>query len=198
MKRIRSLLFAFFVLSFLGGAFAQNFAFNPLETHVLFRVKRAGVSYLFGRFEEITGSLTYDAANPANNKVELMVLTESISTGKVTGGDFDGARRDQDLKSPDFFDAAQFPTLSFVSKSVAATDDPNKLAVTGDLTIHGVTKEVTVTVEKTGEGADQQGNAMIGFYTEFTIDRTEFGMSNMLPVAPPEVLIMVSILGMAQ
>lgn len=182
-----------------GAAMAESFSLNPVETHALFRIKRANTSYLFGRFDELTGSLNYDAGNPENSSIEFLVLTESVSTGKpIEGNDFDAARRDGHLRSPDFFDAAQFPTLSFVSKSVKATANPDMLEVTGDLTIHGVTNEVTVMVEKTGESQDQQGRAMLGFYTEFTIKRSDYGMTNLTQVAADEVLLMIALLGVAQ
>lgn len=199
MKKIFSLIASLALFALLSASFAESFNLNPVETHALFRIKRANTSFLFGRFDELSGSLSYDVENPEASSIEFLALTESVSTGiENPDNDFDAARRDGHLRSPDFFDAAQFPTLSFVSKSVAATDDPNILEVTGDLTIHGVTNEVTVMVEKTGEGQDQQGNAMVGFYTEFNINRSDYGMTNLEQLAGDEVLIMISLLGMAQ
>ncbi|MCA9835378.1 MAG: YceI family protein [Trueperaceae bacterium] len=199
MKKIFSLIASLALFALLSAGFAESFNLNPVETHALFRIKRANTSFLFGRFDELSGSLSYDVENPEASSIEFLALTESVSTGiENPDNDFDAARRDGHLRSPDFFDAAQFPTLSFVSKSVAATDDPNILEVTGDLTIHGVTNEVTVMVEKTGEGQDQQGNAMVGFYTEFNINRSDYGMTNLEQLAGDEVLIMISLLGMAQ
>jgi polyisoprenoid-binding protein YceI len=198
MKTVRNIVLSLGLLALIGAAFAQqSYAFNPVETHALFKIKRANTSYLFGRFNEISGSLSYDAATPEASSIEFLVLTESVDTGApMEGNDFDAARRDGHLRSPDFFDAAQFPTLSFKSKSVKDAGD-NMLEVTGDLSIHGVSKEVTVMVEKTGESQDQQGNAQVGFYTEFTIKRSDFGMTNLQQVAADDVLLMISILGSA-
>ncbi len=199
MKLIRNLIASLALLSLVSATFAESYNLNPVETHALFRIFRANTSYLFGRFDQVSGTLSFDASNPEASSIEFMALTESVSTGiDDPNNDFDAARRDGHLRSPDFFDSAQFPTLSFVSKSVAKTDDPNKLAVTGDLSIHGVTKEVTVTVEKTGESQDQQGNNLIGFYSEFNIKRSDYGMTNLTQVAADDVVIMISLLGVAQ
>lgn len=195
MKHIRNILISFGLLALVSTGFAQSFELDPVHTHADFRVKRVDVSYLLGRFDELAGTVTYDADNVANSSIELLILTESVSTGApIEGNEFDATRRDGHLKSPDFFDAAQFPTLSFTSTSVADAGD-NMLEVTGDLTVHGVTNEVTVMVEMTGTGEDQQGNSLIGFYTEFNINRSDYGMTNLLPVAGDEVLIRIAMLG---
>ena len=183
------LLIVGLLLSAFGAASAQTFVSDPPHTHVVWRANHADVSYTFGRFNEIMATLEYDAANPEEGSLEFSILTESV--------DSNTERRDDHLRSPDFFDAAQFPTIDFVSKSVTAVDDTN-LEVTGDLSVHGVTKEVTLNVEKTGEGQNQNGDALVGFYTEFTIDRTEYGMNNLLQATGPEILIMASFEGVAQ
>ena len=188
MKKIRNLLITLGLVALLSPSFAQSFEIDPIHTHADFKVKRAGVSFLLGRFDEIAGTLNYNADNLADSSIELLILTESISTGADTD------RRDGHLRSPDFFDAAQFPTLSFNSTGVTEAGE-NMLEVTGDLTIHGVTNEVTVMVEMTGTGEDQQGNSLIGFYTEFNINRSDYGMTNLMPVAADDILIRISMLG---
>ncbi len=195
MKSIRNIVLALGLLALSIPAFAQTFELDPVHTHADFRVKRAGVSYLLGRFDEMTGSLSYDADNVANSSIEFLILAESINTGLDTEeNEFDAGRRDGHLRSPDFFDAAQFPTLSFSSTSVSDAGD-NMLEVTGDLTIHGVTNEVTVMVEMTGTGEDQQGNSLIGFFSEFSINRSDYGMTNLTQVAADEVFITIALLG---
>ena len=186
-------------LALFGAASAQTFASDPAHTFALFRANHAGVSYAFGAFDELTATLEYDEAAPENSSFEFSILTESVDTGKdLEGVEFDGARRDEHLRSPDFFNAAQFPTIDFVSTSIAPTDEENVFEVTGDLTIHGVTNEVTTSVERIGTGQTQQGQQTIGFYTEFMVDRTDYDMTNLLGAAGPEILLMVGFEGVAQ
>jgi len=188
MKSLKLLVVGLLLLAF-GTASAQTFTSDPAHTHVVWRADHLGISYTFGRFNEIMATLEYDAANPEEGSIEFSILTESVDS--VT------ERRDDHLRSPDFFDAAQFPTIDFASKNITAVDDTN-FEVVGDLTVHGVTQEVTLNVEKTGEGQNQNGDALVGFYTEFTIDRTEYGMNNLLQATGPEILIMASFEGVAQ
>jgi polyisoprenoid-binding protein YceI len=150
---------------------SATFLVDPVHTSVLFRVKHLGVAYVYGVFTAPEGTVVVDDTNHARSSVEIRVPVESISTRAT--------RRDDHLKSPDFFDAKQFPTLSFKSKSVKKLAG-NTLEVRGDLTIHGVTKAVTVKVEQTGRGKGQRGEERIGFHTVFTIKRSRFGMTYML------------------
>jgi polyisoprenoid-binding protein YceI len=111
----------------------------------------------------------YDPANPAASKVEATVGVDTIDTRN--------AKRDDHLKSPDFFDAAKFPLMKFVSKKVEQRQ-PGKLAVTGDLTIHGVTKEVVLTVDgPTEEIKDPMGNLKRGASATATLNRKDFGLT---------------------
>lgn len=114
-----------------------------------------------GEFNDFDGTIVYDAANPANSKVDFTVQAASIDT--------DNERRDGHLKSADFFDVEKYPTLTFKSKKV--TGSGNDLQVTGDLTIRGVTKEVTVPVEVLGAAGGKAG-----FATEFQINRQDYGV----------------------
>lgn len=115
-----------------------------------------------GEFNDFDGVIVYDAENPANSTVEFTVQAASIDT--------DNERRDGHLKSEDFFAVEQYPTLTFKSKKVSGSGDD--LQVTGDLTIRGVTKEVTVPVEVLGAGGGKAG-----FATEFEVDRLDYGVS---------------------
>lgn len=145
-----------------------DWSVDTTHSSALFKVKHNGVSWFFGRFNGITGEISYDAAKPADSSVLIKVDTKSVDT-KTKG-------LDDHLKSPDFFDAAQFPELIFESKSVKAGKEKDTLSVTGDLTLHGVTKEITVPVEVVGVGEGRSG-PVAGFFTSFEIDRTEYGMS---------------------
>lgn len=192
-------LLVFITLALFGAASAQTFVSDPAHTFALFRANHAGVSYAFGAFDELTATLEYDAEAIENSTLEFSLLTESVDTGTdLEDVEFDGARRDEHLRSPDFFDASQFPTIDFVSTSIAPTDEENVFEVTGDLTMHGVTNEITTSVERVGTGQNQQGQETIGFYTEFTVDRTEYDMNNLLEAAGPEILLMIGFEGVAQ
>jgi polyisoprenoid-binding protein YceI len=133
-----------------------------------FSVRHLMVSNVRGDFTKLSGSLAYDASNPANSSLEARAEVASINTRDE--------QRDAHLKSPDFFDAEKFPELTFRSKQVA--QDGDGLRVTGDLTIHGVTREVTLTVEgPTPEVKDPWGGYRIGATAETKIRRKDFGMT---------------------
>jgi polyisoprenoid-binding protein YceI len=165
---------------------ADTFAIDPVHSNVLFRIKRMDVSWFYGRFDGISGSITLDAAKPESSKVNVEVKIASVDTG-------DG-KRDAHLKSPDFFDAKQFPTATFTSKSVKAAGD-KKYSVTGDLTLHGVTKPVTIEVESVGKGKGFPDGEIAGFLGTVTIKRSDFGMSFSLDALGDEVQLTLSLLG---
>lgn len=186
------------LIGLVSAASAADFVSDPAHTFAVWRATHAGVSYTFGAFDELTANLTYDAAAPEDSTIEFTILAESVDSGTdLPETENDGATRDGHLRSPDFFDVAQFPTIDFVSTNVTAVDEET-LEVTGDLTLHGVTNEVTFEVEKTGEGQNQNGQALVGFYTEFMIDRTDYGMNNLLQATGPDVLMMISFEGVEQ
>jgi polyisoprenoid-binding protein YceI len=133
-----------------------------------FSVRHLMVSNVRGEFTKLSGTVVYDAANPANSSLEARVEVASISTREP--------QRDAHLKSPDFFDAEKFPELTFRSKQVVNEGDEWK--VKGDLTIHGVTREVTLTVEgPTPEVKDPWGGFRIGATAETKIHRKDFGLT---------------------
>lgn len=134
---------------------------NP-HSEVAFQVRHF-FTPVRGQFNDFTGTIVYDPEEPSNSSVEMVVQAASIDT--------DNEKRDSHLRSPDFFAVEEHPTLSFKSKKVAAVGE-NNLAVTGDLTIRGTTKEVTIPVQVLGVMGDKAG-----FSTEFVIDRQEFGVN---------------------
>jgi polyisoprenoid-binding protein YceI len=158
------------LLALAGVAGAADYDVDPVHTEVMFKVNHFGVSNFLGRFDDTTGKISWDEADPSKSSVKYEIKAESIDTNF--------AKRDQHLKSPDFLDAKQFATLSFVSKSIKKVGDG--YVVEGDLTIHGVTKPMQVAVQKTGEGKDPTGAERIGFWTTFSIKRSDFGMTNMV------------------
>jgi len=136
------------------------------HSQIGFSVRHMMVSTVRGRFSTVSGTLNIDEANPANSWVEAEADTASISTND--------ANRDGHLRSADFFDAEKFPKVTFKSTSVAKDGDNYK--VTGDLTMHGVTKPVTFTVEYSGVIKDPYGLQRAGFEAQAKINRKDFGL----------------------
>ena len=167
---------------------AETFEIDGSHTSVLFRIKHLGVSFFYGRFTDVSGSVVLDD-DPANCSMNIVIKSDSINT--------DSEKRDAHLKSPDFFNARQFPEITFKSTSIKAAGE-NQLEVTGDLTLHGVTKPITVTVDRTGSGSDPWGGYRTGLETTITIKRSDYGMKFMLKGLSDEVKLMISIEGIRQ
>ncbi|MCE9595062.1 MAG: YceI family protein [Planctomycetes bacterium] len=148
-----------------------TYQIDPVHSTVLFRIKHLGVSYTYGRFNEVSGSFVYDEKAPEASTINVEVEVASVDTNNEA--------RDTHLKSPDFFNAAEHPKLTFKSKSVKKAKD-GKLSVTGDLTLHGVTKSLTADVEFVGAGDRGQMGNKAGFETTFTLKREDFGMNTMV------------------
>lgn len=146
-------------------AFAAEWKVDAGHSQVAFEIRHF-VSEVPGRFNEFTGAIQYDAAKPADSKVEFTVQAKSIDTAN---GD-----RDNHLRSADFFNVEKFPTLSFKSTSVKV-DSANQLSVTGDFTMLGVTKSITIPVRILGVLETPRGTKG-GFKSQFVIARKDFGM----------------------
>lgn len=171
------------------SAQADEFEFDDKAGHaqVYFGIDHLQLSYTFGRFNELKGSYTLDA-DPAKCKFQISINAASIDTGN--------AGRDGHLKSPDFFNVGEFPLITFESTKVATKQDGDKTIyeVTGNLTMHGVTKEVTLPFVKLGE-KDTGRDFRSGIFCETTLKRTEFGISNGVPMVGDDVEIKISIEG---
>jgi polyisoprenoid-binding protein YceI len=157
------------------AARADDYKSDPVHSFVVFDAHHLNAGFVYGTFAGPTGDITYDPDDLSKTKFDLSVDTDSIETRNEN--------RDKDLKGPDFFDAKQYPTLTFKSTSVKKTGD-NTMDVTGDLTVRGQTKSVTVSMEMTGTGTGMKGETRTGFQTSFTIDRRDYGMT-----ADPEPVI---------
>lgn len=153
-------------LSTLALAGSSKHEVDSYHAWSFFKVKHMGVSHAYGRFNVISGSVELDDADASKSAVEISIKTDSVDTAN--------AKRDEHLKGADFFDAKQFPTITFKSTKVEKAGEA--LSVTGDLTLHGVTKSVTAKVEKTGEGKGMQGEHRTGFEASFAVKRSDFGM----------------------
>lgn len=141
---------------------------DTIHSAAEFTVKHMMITTVRGIFEDITGTVEFDADNPENSSVTASIKTASIST-RVED-------RDNHLRSADFFDAEKHPEMTFVSTSIKTTGD-NKAEVTGDLTIRGTTKPVTFDVEYFGEIDSPFGDKRVGFEGNVTINREDWGLT---------------------
>jgi polyisoprenoid-binding protein YceI len=142
---------------------------DPVHTTAEFKVKHMMISNVKGHFTGVSGVFNLNENDPTQSRVEAMIDAASINTSN--------ADRDAHLKSADFFDVEQFPTLQFASSKVTRKSE-DELAVEGDLTIHGVTKPVVFTVEgPTAPGQDPWGNTRVGLSASTTINRKDFGLN---------------------
>jgi polyisoprenoid-binding protein YceI len=167
---------------------ADTYKVDPVHSSVVFSIKHFGVTDFYGDFKQISGTVTFDAADPSKSSVELTVPVESL--------DSRNEKRDQHLKSPDFFNAKQFPALTFKSNKIERTGDSYK--VSGDLTIHGVTKPITVDFKKGADGKGGQGETRGGGETRFTIKRSDYDMKFMTGPLGDDVNIILSLEGVKQ
>ena len=168
---------------------AETYELDPAHTSVVFRVKHLGVAYVYGRFNGPGGTFVFDDKSPENSSIVIQVDAKNVDTAFEI--------RDKHLKSPDFFDAGEHPVIKFQSRSVKKSG-PDSYEVSGDLTLLGKTKAITVKARQTGEGKDPWGNFRIGFETSFNIKRSDFGMDFMMGVAGDDVLLTVSVEGIRQ
>jgi polyisoprenoid-binding protein YceI len=178
-------------LSLPGLAPAADYVIDTEGAHafVQFRIQHLGYSWLYGRFNQFEGTFTYDEKNPAANKVEVVIKTASI--------DSNHAERDKHLRSDDFLDVAKHPEARFVSTKFEDQGD-GKAVLTGDLTLHGVTKPVVIDVTRIGEGTDPWGGYRAGFQGTTTLKLADFNITRDLGPASQEVELTLSVEGIRQ
>lgn len=164
---------------------AEKYDIDPTHTQVQFTYNHMGFSNITGRFDQVQGDFQFDVADPTRSSVSITIPVTSISTGV--------GKLDEHLLKADFFDAAQFPTATFKSTGVTAAGE-GKLAVAGDLTIHGVTRPVVldVTINGTGEHPMRKLPAA-GFDARTTIKRSDFGVGAYVPAVGDEVTISITV-----
>ena len=147
---------------------ATTYKIDPAHSTAQFVVRHMMITNVRGAFSNISGSVTWDAANPSQSKIEAIIDATTIQTNE--------ANRDTHLKSADFLEVEKFPTINFTGTGVKSTGD-DELEVRGDLTIHGVSKPVALKVDgPTAEGKDPWGNARIGASATTKIKRSDFGL----------------------
>jgi polyisoprenoid-binding protein YceI len=146
---------------------ADSYVIDPVHSNVTFTIRHL-VSRVTGKFNDFSGTVNIDPKKPATSSVDFAIKVASIDTGT--------ADRDKHLRSADFFDAEKYPEITFKSSSVKSTSK-DKYAVAGTLTMHGVSKHVTIPVEFNGFGKDMQGNEKAGFSLSTTLDRKDYGIN---------------------
>ena len=150
-------------------AAAQNlYKIDTAHSSAQFSVVHMMISKVNGEFQKVSGTVYFDPNKPESDKIDAVVDMTTVSTREE--------KRDGHLKSPDFFDVAKYPTMTF--KSTSASKQGGKLMVMGDLTLHGVTKPVTLEVEgPSAEVKDPMGNIKVGASASATINRKDFGLT---------------------
>ena len=189
---MQRLLCAAASLTLLIGGVARagdTYKVDPVHATAAFKIKHANVANFYGRINAPEGTIVVDEADSTKTTFDIQLKAANIDSGNP--------KRDDHLKSPDFFSAQEFPTISFKSTSVKKTGD-NKLEVTGDMTMHGQTKPVTVTLEQGGPSDVPRMGKRAGFSGEFTVKRSDFGMTKFTEVLGDEVTIMLGLEGAKQ
>lgn len=149
-----------------GATWAEDYKLDSRHSFVTFQIVHLGYSVMQGRFNDLQGSFSVDPANPASAKLDVTVKTASVDTND--------AERDKHLRSKDFLEVDKYSTATFKSTSVKANGKTAK--VMGNLTLHGVTKPVTIDAEFIGAGKDPWGGYRRGYKGSTTIKRADFGM----------------------
>ena len=168
MKRIIAAVATIFALALPAVAPAATWTIDPDHSNVGFKVRHLMVSNVRGNFEKHVGTVEINDRDITKSKVSVTVDTASVNTNV--------AKRDAHLRSPDFFDVVKYPTMTFVSKKVVRAGQ-DRLKITGDLTLHGVTREVVLDVEgPSQESKDPWGNIRRGASASTTVNRKDFGL----------------------
>ena len=176
-----------------GQAMAADYKIDKEGQHAFinFKISHLGYSFIYGTFKDWDGTFSFDAAKPEDSKIDITLKTASVFTNQ--------AERDKHISSKDFLDVATYPDATFKSTSVKPTgknaDGKMTADVTGDLTLHGVTKPVVVKTTFLGEGKDPWGGYRAGFEGTTTIKRSDFGKMMDLGPASESLELIISFEG---
>lgn len=160
------------LLLWVGTAFGavDNYEIDPVHSFVLFKVNHLGFSETYGRFTDVKGHFKVDEAKPEKSSLNVEITTNSVNTHNK--------QRDKHLKGPDFFNSKIYKNINFVSQSVKKKGD-NVYQITGELSLHGKKKSITIDFHRQRTGKDPWGKFRTGGEAKFKIKRSEFGMSYM-------------------
>ena len=163
-----------------------QFTIDPTNSFVIFKVKNRDISYVYGRFNKISGKIgVNEFSRPTRMEISAEVEARSLDTND--------RKRDKHVEGPDFLNSGQFKTISFKTTAESKQLEDNGFELTGELTLLGVTKELTVTFEVTGNKDVEKGVRRLGGQTTFTIKRSDFGMNAVLPDVADEVTVIVNL-----
>ena len=185
MSRYVAIFTAFLISTISAPAQVQMWQIDPNHTAAQFSVRHMGISTVRGAFTKVGGSAQYDPSNVSKTTIDATIDASSIDT-RVS-------MRDDDLRSPNYFDVAKYPTITFKSKSVQAASD-GKLKIVGDLTIHGVTKEVTLDVDgPSAPVTDPKGNSHLGASASTMVNRKDFGVGGASNMVGEDITITIDV-----
>ena len=168
--------------------YAAEYKIDPTHSFVAFRIQHLGMSWMYGQFNTVDGSFTWDAGNPESAKISVMVDPASVDTNH--------AERDKHLRSGDFLDVSQHGSASFESTGYTGSESEGVLK--GNLTLLGVTKPIEINVTRVGEGKDPWGGYRAGFHGTYMLTRADFGNDYNLGPASESMELMISIEGIRQ
>jgi polyisoprenoid-binding protein YceI len=163
---------------------ADDYAVDPMHSSVNFKISHMGLAWVYGRFDEFTGEFTVDP-DAGKSAFALNIKSESVDTNN--------RKRDDHLRSPDFFNVKQFPEITFKSKSVKPAKDGYE--VTGDLTMHGETRSVTFPLVGGRMAEFPKGMQRTGYSAELVLKRSDFGISKFGEMLGDEVHVAISFEG---
>ena len=149
---------------------ADTYQIDPVHSFASFSIGHLGIGLVRGFFSDIAGTIAFDAADAADatkDAIDVTIRTASVNTHVD--------KRDEDLRSPNFLEVEKYPTMSFKSTAVAKKDDG--YTVTGDFSLHGVTKTITAAARFLGAGKDPWGGYRTGYVADFSVNRTDYGMT---------------------
>ena len=169
-------------------AYAADYKVDPTHSFIEFKIQHLGMSWLHGRFNDIKGTFSYDSAMQNDSKIELEIDPASVDTNH--------AERDKHLRSEDFLDVSKFPTASFSSTSFIENTRGGTLS--GMLSMHGVSKEISIDVIKIGEGKDPWGGYRAGFSGSLELLRSDFELGYKLGPTAESISFDLTIEGIRQ
>jgi len=168
---------------------ADNHKADPVHSSVLFRSNHGNIGHVWGRFTDFSGTFALDDADATKSNFNFEVKAASVDTNQP--------KRDEHLKSPDFLNAKQYPTITFKSTAVKKGQQDKTLEVTGDMTLHGVTRAVTANVEVLGKGEFPPGMQRTGIEATFSVKLSDFQIKG-VPGVGDEIKLIVAVEGVKQ
>ena len=186
MQTVFAIIFAGFLAISCDVLRGETFNIDAVHSSVLYRIGHINVGHSWGRFNDLSGTINWDEANPSAGAIDFTIKSDSIDSG--------AGKRDEHLKSPDFLNAKQFPTITFKSEKIQPLD-AKTFEVTGKLTLHGVSRPLVFKLERLGGGKSPYGDTRVGLASTFQIKRSDFEMKNMLDAVGDDVLLIVSVEG---